>query len=377
MRMPPLRCVAVAATSLTLAACHSAPDHAVELPAVVETTAPTITPTPVEEVVADATFEVTGSVEPGRSVVVGAPTLARVDQVHVAEGDVVADGDAVARLDTTTAQLQVAQARANVASARVQLDRVNGDIERFSPLVDHGVVSQQQLDQLVAQRDGLLESVQAAEATVSLARTQVADGVVRAPFDGVVTLLHAEPGAMASPGSPLVRIVDMSVVDVRLRLPERAMREVRVGDALDVRVPALDVERAGTVRYIDPELDPTARTGEVVVRVGNADGAILAGTFAEVTLARRAPDHALVVPTNALLRTADGDVVFRQQGTSWDPVNVVATPFGSDRWRVTGAIAAGDVVATGSIATLGQPGEAPNEAPNEAPETTEDTHGSL
>lgn len=348
----PLLLLALAGAAL--GACHQQEGAGIELPPASESTTagPEVGVAHVQRRALDATFQAMGTIEPARSVVVGSPTLARIEGVAVTEGDRVEAGADLVELDTTVARLQVAQARANVASTRVQLDQVEGELARYTPLVDRGVVSQQQVDQLASQRDALRESVEAAEATVSVARSQVDDGVVSAPFGGTVTEITAEVGAMASPGAGLVRIVDMSAVDVRIRVPEADIANVRVGQSLTVSVPSLGVEREGTVRFVDPELDPQARTGEALVRVDNADGRLFAGAFAEVTVPRVDATVALVVPANGIVRTSDGAAVVIPRGTGYErrPVEARALPDGL--WAITGDVSEGEAIAVGELARL-------------------------
>lgn len=346
----PLLLLVIAGTAL--GACHHGDDAGIELPPVFESAPPDVGVAHIERRALDATFQAMGTVEPARAVDVGSPTLARIEQVYVTEGDVVEAGTELVALDTTVARLQVAQARANVASARVQLDQVVGELERYAPLVERGVVSQQQVDQLASQRDALRESVEAAEATVSVARSQVDDGDVLAPFAGTVTELSAEIGAMASPGASLVRIVDMSAVDVRIRVPEADLPNVRVGQSLTVSVPSLGVEREGTVRFVDPELDAQARTGEALVRVDNADGRLFAGAFAEVTVPRENATQALVVPADGVVRTGDGAAVVIPRGTGFERRPVVAVALPDGLWAVTGDLNEGDAIAVGELARL-------------------------
>lgn len=335
-----------------LGACHQQDGHAIELPSLEQSAivGPTLDRVQVEELRTSEPIVASGTVEPARIVTVGSPLMARVDAVNVEEGAVVEPGDVMVRLDTTAGQLQVAQARANVATTRVQLERAMADVERYTPLAVSGVVSQQQVDQLGSQRDALRESIEAGEAMVSLARSQVSDGTVRAPFRATVTEIPVDVGAMASPGGALVRLVDMSEVDVRVRLAESEMRAVHTGMTLPVRAPGLGIEAEGVVRFVDPELNAADRTGEVLVRVNNESGQWLAGAFAEVTLPRPSQAEVRVLPRDAVLRTGAGTFVLVPEGEGYRRRTVVAEAMPDGRWRIESGLGAGDEVARGALA---------------------------
>ncbi|MCB9532017.1 MAG: efflux RND transporter periplasmic adaptor subunit [Myxococcales bacterium] len=363
------------------AGCEERDANAVALPELpAAPPAPALARATVERVSLDATVDAMGTVEPVRAAVLAAPVLGRVDAVRVREGAVVDAGAVVVELDATAARLRVEQARSNAAAARVQLDRATADITRFSPLVSQGVVAAHQVDQLQSQRDGLEDSLESAETTVSLASSQVRDSTIRAPFAGVVTRVFTEVGEVASPGGELVRLVDMSSVEVRARLPESAVARVHVGDEVRVRTPALGVERRGQVAFVNVELDAATRTGEALVRVDNADGALFAGAFAELEFDVAARGSALRVPTDAVVRSAGSAWVLEDAGGALRAHRVTANPAPGGGWFIEGDVREGALVATGALgelplAELGATTTEPSGTPAEPPGTPAEPPG--
>lgn len=278
--------------------------------------------------------------------------MARVEAVNVSEGDIVEQDAVLVQLDTTLPRQQAAQANAQAAANRVQAQQAADEIERLLPLVARGVVAEQQVDALEAQRAALDESVDAVEAMASLARAQRADGSIRAPFAGTVTAVPLEVGAIASPGAPLVRLLDMSEVDVRVSLSEAEMSAVAVGDIVRIRVPGAGIEREGHIRFVDPELDPATRLGEVLVRVENSDRRLLAGSFAAVTAPRANTAEVLIVPPDAILRTAAGASVFVVTPSGFERRTVVVERLSDGQWAVASGLVAGERVATGALSGL-------------------------
>lgn len=281
-----------------------------QLPSVVAPAAPTLSLTTPRLVQRANSAVVTGSVQPARTAEVFGPFPGRVQVIHVDEGSVVEADATLVELDTAVYRLQVAQARAQAAQTQVQLEQALTEHARLSPLVRQGIVSQQQVDQLEAQANALREALEAIGAMVRVSQVQVRDGVVRAPFGGMVTRVNVEAGTMSTGAGALLRLVDLTEVDVKLTVPEQWIRTLSVGQALEVAVPALGVTRTGVVRFINPEMDPDTRSGEVLVRVANPEGELLAGAFAEAIVTATGDAQRILVPAQAVLRTTNGPVAF-------------------------------------------------------------------
>jgi HlyD family secretion protein len=190
----------------------------------------------------------------------GVPMGGRVAEVDVREGDRVSAGQVLARLETLEIEARLAQAEAQVAAARARLlelergsrpeeraqaqaavaaartrrDDAERALVRTRTLLEGGAVSQEQLDQAeaglaiaVAQHDQAVEQLQLvtrgarveqlaaqeaqvrlAEATVMQVRAALESALVRAPFAGIVTLRHRQPGEIVAAGSPIVTVMD-------------------------------------------------------------------------------------------------------------------------------------------------------------------------
>ncbi len=242
----------------------------------------------------------------------GFQVAGRVLSIAVGEGDAVRTGDELARLDTreldamldgARAQLDAAQARlrelesgarpqevltveASVRASATRAEEARSELERATTLFAGGAISRQTLDRaesaravavaaleqaeeqlaLVAEgpRDETIEAQRAAvaQARSNVARAEAALGhaLVTAPFDGIVTVRHREPGEAVSPGAPVLTLLDPSDRWVRIYVREDQMGFVRVG--LPARIVAdtyPDREYAGEVVFIGSEAEFTPR----------------------------------------------------------------------------------------------------------------------
>ena len=231
-------------------------------------------------------LDATGYVVARRMATVSSKVTGKVLEVMIEEGQKVAAGDVMARLDPVDANAQralaasqVAAARSEIGSVRAQLNEAEANAVRMDRLVQAKLVSTSQHDQAIAERDALRAQLATAEqnAQVAQSRLRIADQdvdntVVRAPFAGVVIAKAAQPGEIVSPlsaGGGFTRtgigtIVDMDSLEV----------EVEVGEAFIGRVqPKMPVE-ATLNAYPDWKIPaeviaiiPAADRGKATVKV--------------------------------------------------------------------------------------------------------------
>jgi HlyD family secretion protein len=144
----------------------------------------------------------------------------------------------------------------------------------------------------------LRAQVTQADAGLTAARVQLAYATITAPFSGIVIRRLVDPGAMASPGVPVLTLEDPSGFRLEATVPESAMEGVRRGDTVTVTVDALGRALVGRIAQIVPSADPASRTFIVKVRLPRG-APLSAGLFGRVKLAagRR---RGLFVPAAAL-----------------------------------------------------------------------------
>ena len=201
-----------------------------------------------------------GSVRPRRTVDISSDVSARVTQLLVREGDDVRSGQVLLRLDPTQFQAALARARAALSQAQAQasqqeatLLRAERDHERLTNLSsrDSVLVSSQQLEDAAtnvevarASLDAAHHGVEQARASVEEADDRLAKTIFRAPMDGKVTRLQIEEGetvvigTMNNPGSLILTISDLGVVEVVVQVDETDVPELAIGDSARVKIDA-------------------------------------------------------------------------------------------------------------------------------------------
>jgi len=269
-----------------------------------------------------------------------APILARTDgylkRRLVDIGDRVQTGQVVAEIDAPEIDQQIHQAEAAIdqaqaaieqAQANLEQGKANRDLarmtaERSKMLNDRGISPKQDRDQSEAQFAAQDANVQALEkailaqrsnlaaAKANLARLQELQGyrLVKAPFDGVITLRNVDVGALVSTGNTLLyRIAQTGTLRTYVNVPQGDVNSVHVGQAAVLTVSNFPGRNfGGTIARTANALDPASRTMLVEVDVPNPDGALFPGTYAEVGLSGSRANPPLVVPAAAIIFRTDG-----------------------------------------------------------------------
>ncbi len=248
---------------------------------------------------ANAGLVVTGSTYPIEEAKVGPKGQGIIAALPVDEGDVVKKGQLLFRLDGAMQAHSVAQARAALATAEVARTTAATDFQRTASLKERGAVSQAAFDQMKARLDGAEMGVRQAKAALSTAQQMSADTAVYSPISGIVAERKTNVGEAAPP--VVMTIENISTLEVRARLPERALTRVEVGSKAKARFQT-GVERTIEVARLSPSIDAKTRTFEIVALLPNEDQTLKAGMLVELSFGvdvRPVSPAASAVPSSA------------------------------------------------------------------------------
>jgi RND family efflux transporter MFP subunit len=327
-----------------------------------------------------------------------APILARADGYlknrYVDLGDHVRAGQPLAEIDAPEVDQQIRQSEAAVAQAQASLEQAQASLEqgksnrdlarttaeRWKTLVAEGVVSQQENDQYQAQLTSQNANVQALEKAVLAQRSNVAASqanvarlqevqayrVVKAPFDGVVTVRNVDVGALVNMGSTLLfRIAQTGTLRSYVNVPQADASSVHIGQTAQLTLTNFPGRRfLGSVARTANALDPSSRTMLVEIAVPNADGALFPGMYAQVDLSGARLNPPLLIPALALIVRADGAQVAVVQN---DVVHLQRVAIGrdyGDRVEIVQGVTEGATI-------LAAPGDAAQEGAKIVPVSSE------
>lgn len=325
---------ATVAAGLAAAGCGGTEEQAPAAAAPVSGAAVAVVDTTVPDV-----FEATGVAEPIQRAMVGTKLMARVTEVLVKEGDRVAAGQVLVRVDARDITAKDAQVQAGIAAAEAMRQEALAQATRIRALYADSAAPKAQLDAVEA---GLAR----AEAAVRQARAAgdelqaVGDyATLRAPFAGVVTQRMVDVGAFAAPGQPLVVVEDQSSLRIAVTAAPDAVRGVRRGQAIEGTVAGRAV--TATVEGVAPA--PGGHMVAVNAVVANRDEAAFAGSAATLALPI-GMRQAILVPVAALVREGDLTGVRVKTAAGADLRWVRAGRERAGRVEVLSGLSAGDQV---------------------------------
>jgi RND family efflux transporter MFP subunit len=242
-----------------------------------------------------------GTVEPRYTSDLGFRVLGRLISRDVNVGEVVKEGQRLAKLDPVFLQLAVRSARADLASAIAQLENAAGSETRKRTLLEKGVVSKAEFEAAEQAGESAAAGVTRAQANLDRAEEQLAYTELRAPFDGVITAVKAEPGQVVQPGETVLTVARPDIREAVVDLPESMGRALGPESRFDIAL-QLDptVRAAGSVREIDPHADRATRTQRVKITLDNPPESFRLGTTITATLSKQG-DPAVQLPSSALL----------------------------------------------------------------------------
>jgi RND family efflux transporter MFP subunit len=253
--------------------------------------------------------ELDATLQAVRQSVLSAQASGRIATLSVKAGDRVKAGQVLAVIDDRATQAGVAQAQASVAQAQAQLANAQAAYERTRDLRAQGFVAQAALDTALAQ----YRAAEAGTAAARAGQTQasVAQGFTRltAPWDGWVLATHAEAGALATPGAPLLTVYAPQPIRAVVHVPASMQALALSAQAVEVQLPGTDKWVVPASRSSVPAADPVSQTVEWRINLSEADGANqVPGRQTKVRFVggnAQAASQRLVVPATALLRRGE------------------------------------------------------------------------
>jgi RND family efflux transporter MFP subunit len=329
-------------------------------------------------------LDASGYVTARRQATVSAKITGKVTEVLIEEGQQVKEGDVLARLDDTEAKAQLSLSQAQLTAARSQLAEVRAllvqaerDYDRQQELLRRELVAEQSMDAARAQRDmvrarlgNLEEQVRVAQESVAVARVQVDNTEIRAPFSGVVVAKSAQPGEMISPisaGGGFTRtgigtIVDMDSLEIQVDVNESFINRVAPGQPVEAVLNAYpDWKIPGEVIAIIPTADRNKATVKVRVALRQKDRRIVPDMGVRVSFlsAPSAPGTppaggaGVLVPAAAVRVEGKAGIVFVVADDKVQRRSVtLGQSVGPDRQILTG-LSAGERVVLSPSASLG------------------------
>ena len=274
-----------------------------------------------------------GSLRSDESITVRPEVAGRISAIQFQEGQRVAKGSTLVKLDPSINAAEVAQARANMTLAKSKFDRA-------VDLSKSNFISGQA-------RDEAENNLRVAAAALQLAEAKLAKTEIQAPFSGIIGLRVVSVGDYVKEGADVVNLESIDPLKVDFRVPEIYLRQVQVGQSLQVALDALPGKTfEGKVFAVNPLVDAGGRAIVIRALVRNPDTSLRPGMFARVKLITGDQKDALVVPEQAIVPQGEDQYVFRVAEGRAARVKIEVGQRRDGMVEVVKGLAAGDSVIT-------------------------------
>jgi multidrug efflux pump subunit AcrA (membrane-fusion protein) len=287
-------------------------------------------------------------------------TGGRILEMTAGEGDHVAAGQVLGKVDTAAyadqlaaaqsgvdaarnqahaAELAARAAQSQVATAQAAFEQAERDYNRFKTLHDEGVATESEFEKVrlgyesarngvqaardgaaaaAAQAEAARAGVQAAQNSANGVAELVSNGTLRAPFSGRIASRMADPGTLAGPGMPVYRLVADGAasdnrLEVRYRVPESIITHLSIGTPAYLNLLSMKQELPLTIDSLGPEISDS-RTAQLISYVTTDSLPLLPGMFGTVRIPIERHTNALLLPENALIDLTTEQLVYVAEG---------------------------------------------------------------
>jgi membrane fusion protein, multidrug efflux system len=294
-----------------------------------------------------------GSVQASFTVGIRSQVDGQIEQVLFTEGQQVKKGDVLVKIDQRLYQAAFDQAKAKRKQDEAQLSSAQKDLVRSRTLVDKSFQTQQVVDQQQAKVDQLIASLNADDAAIEAAQTQLDYTLITAPSDGRMGVRLIDPGNIvhAADSSIIATLTLTKPIAVMFTLSARSLNDVRDAQARGpVEVTAFSQDNVtalskGTLLLIDNIVDQASATIRLKAMFANEDGKLWPGDFVNARVLLDVRRDVLVIPAPAIQRGPEGIftwVVNPQGAVDARPITVGPTT--ADQTIVTSGLVEGDRV---------------------------------
>ena len=256
-----------------------------------------------------------GSLAPQTQATIKAKVSGEIHETTLQEGQSVAAGQVLVRLDAADQRARLTQQQAMLDEAQARLSMAAKNEANSQALLKQKYISQTAYDTTQNSVDLARASVKSAAAMVDIARIALADTVIRAPMAGIVSKRHVQAGEKVSPDMPVYTIVNLAQLTLEAPVPSADIPRIKLGQDVHFKVDGFGArDFAGKVTRINPTTESGSRAMLVYIAVDNGDGALRGGMFAKGSIVTERSIVAPLVPLSAVRQEKQGPVVYALLG---------------------------------------------------------------
>ncbi|WP_207153627.1 efflux RND transporter periplasmic adaptor subunit [Prevotella herbatica] len=272
-----------------------------------------------------------GTVEESYGSQLSFATMGTVSQVFADEGKFVNKGDVLAVLDKQTLHN-------TYDIAKSTLTQTQDAYRRMNLLYKKGSLPEIKFIEIQTQ----LAQAQSAE---RIARKNLGDCVLRAPFGGYISERSVDMGNNVLPGQSCFKLVKLDKIKVKVSIPEKEIADIHVGQSVQFNVAALNNRMfTANVKEKGVQANPLSHTYDIKLEIANSDRALLPGMVCNVSIHHSGNDNSIVVPQDAVLVDGEGTYVWIVDGNRSKRRNVTSGDVSNQGIIITMGLNVGDKV---------------------------------
>lgn len=257
------------------------------------------------------TVQGVGSLKPVQTVQIKPEVSGKLKAVHFQEGSFVPKNELLFEIERTKLASRLASREAALKEARARLKNAQRNYERFSRLRSQDVVSEEDYDRVQTELEAVSAEVSRLTSEVELARLELKDSSIYAPFSGFISEKLVDQGSFVSVGEPLAFMYAIDPLEISFFVPEKYVGQVQSGQKVLLQVSAFSEETfQGQVHFVSPVVQETSRKFKVRALIDNPGHRLKPGSFASVQLVLAQRQDRPVIPETALVSTRQGYMVY-------------------------------------------------------------------
>lgn len=244
----------------------------------------------------ESIINATGSLLPNESVQVVPERAGKLVSLHFQEASFVNEGDLLAKIDDL-------ELNAQLNKLKVQESIAIREEERAAELRKIDAIPQDEFERLQNSREQI-------QAEIKLTEVQLEKTNVKAPFSGIVGLRNVSLGAYVGPSQSIVELQQTNPLKLEFDVPEKYMQLIKPRQKVSFEIVGFEQPFTATVYATSTDVTPSTRSFKVRARCPNPNGLLKPGNFAKVEVITGTNEHAIMLPSDAVVPVIDGQKIF-------------------------------------------------------------------
>jgi len=254
----------------------------------------------------------TGTIKPYHETMISSEVNGNVIEVLIEVGDVVKKNQILVNIDNELISLALEQANAQLLNTSANYEKAKKDRERFEKLREDNDISEYEYENSVLQEKVTRAAYLSADAAKKSTERQLRNTKIKSPIDGRIAEKFVDIGQMVSPGTPVVKVIDIDRVKVEIEVSEDEVIKIKKGQSIMLAADVYPgVEFTGEVLSVSPQASLNTRTYPVEVVVpNNRENELKSGMIVRVNIRTGSMNNVVMIPRDAILERDGKRIAF-------------------------------------------------------------------